>query len=114
MLQARPGKNFHQKLYISYDSKIFLQICTVDLLSTSSAWQASMVENVKLKHDLDTIFWNFCTIFLHSALSKIDLILAILMLKAQAGLSKSIDLGHVMRCGHLIYLRKLEIIKVSW
>ena len=67
MLQARPGKNFHQKLYISYDSKIFLQICTVDLLSTSSAWQASMVKNVKLKHDLDTIFWNFCTIFLHSA-----------------------------------------------
>ena len=46
-------------------------------------------------------------------LSKIHLILAILMLKAQAGLSKSIDLGHVMRCGHLIYLRKLEIIKVS-
>ena len=37
MLQARPGKNFHQKLYISYDSKIFLQICTVDLLSTISA-----------------------------------------------------------------------------
>ena len=67
MLQARPGKNFHQKLYISYDSKIFLQICTVDLLSTISAWQASMVENVKLKHDLDTIFWNICTIFLHSA-----------------------------------------------
>ena len=66
-IQARPGKNFHQKLYISDDSKIFLQICTVDLLSTSSAWQASMVENVKLKHDLDTIFWNFCTIFLHSA-----------------------------------------------
>ena len=37
MLQARPGKNFHQKLYISDDSKIFLQTCRVDLLSTSSA-----------------------------------------------------------------------------
>ena len=32
------------------------QICTVDLLSTSIAWQASMVENVKLNNDLDTIF----------------------------------------------------------
>ena len=34
--------------------------------------------------------------------------------KSTSRLSESIDLGSVMRCGHLIYLRKLEIIKVSW
>ena len=80
MLQARPGKNFHQKLYISDDSKIFLQICTVDLLSTSSAWQASMVENVKLKHDLDTIFWNFCMIFLHRVMLWCNVYISLIVL----------------------------------
>ena len=56
---GKARQEFSSKMCISDDSKIFLQICTVDLLSTSSAWQASVVENVKLKHDLDTIFWDF-------------------------------------------------------
>ena len=65
MFQASQGKNFHQKLTISDDSKMIPKYVPADLGLPSSACQSRMVKNNKLDHVLDTIFWDFWTEFVH-------------------------------------------------
>ena len=56
MFQASQGKNFHQKLTISDDSKMFIDLCNTFLGLSSSVSQLGMVKRVKFDHVLDTIF----------------------------------------------------------
>ena len=56
MFQASQGKNFHQKLTISDDSKMIPKYVPADLGLPSSACQSRMVKNNKLDHVFDTIF----------------------------------------------------------
>ena len=56
MLQANQGKNFHQKLTISDDSKMSIHLCNVFLGLSSSGSQLGRVKHVKFDHVLDTIF----------------------------------------------------------
>ena len=56
MLQASQGKNFHQKLTISDDSKMSIHLCNMFLGLSSSGSQLGRVKHVKFDHVLDTIF----------------------------------------------------------
>ena len=55
-LQASQGKDFHQKLTISDDSKMSFDLCNMFLGLSSSVSQLGMVKHVKFDHVLDTIF----------------------------------------------------------
>ena len=55
-LSGQPRQKFSPKLECSSNPKMFCHSCTVDLLSTNSASEASMVKHVKFNHVLDTIF----------------------------------------------------------
>ena len=56
MLQASQGKNFHQKLTISDDSKMSFDLCNMFLGLSSSVSQLGMVKHVEFDHVLDRIF----------------------------------------------------------
>ena len=66
--QASQGKKFHQKLHISDDSKIIIDLCTADLGPPSSASQSEMVKQDIFDHVFDTIFWDFWTEFVQRVL----------------------------------------------
>ena len=68
MFQASQGKNFHQKLTISDDSKMIPKCVPADLGLPSSACQSRIVKHSKFDHVLDTIFCAFWTEFVHRAL----------------------------------------------
>ena len=55
-LSGQPRQKFSPKLECSSNPKMFFHSCTVNLLSTNSASEASMVKHVKFDHVLDTIF----------------------------------------------------------
>ena len=59
MLQANQGKNFHQKLTISDDSKMSIHLCNMFLGLSSSGSQLGRVKHVIFDHVFDTIFWDF-------------------------------------------------------
>ena len=61
MFQASQGKNFHQKLTISDDSKMIPKCVPADLGLPSSAPQSEMVKQDIFDHVFDTIFWDFWT-----------------------------------------------------
>ena len=56
---GKPGKNFHQKLTISDDSKMIIYLCTADLGLPNSASQSEIVKHDEFDHVLDTIFCAF-------------------------------------------------------
>ena len=53
---GQPGQGFSSKIGYISNPNMFFHVCTVEMLSTNSASQASMVKNVKLEHDLDLLF----------------------------------------------------------
>ena len=74
-ISGQPRQKFSPKLECSSNPKMFFHSCTVDLLSTNSASEASMVKHVKFNHVLDTIF---CWFWAESVQCEVDISLTCL------------------------------------
>ena len=68
-LLGKPRQEFWRIHADFWTSKLFLHLWTGLLGLSYSTAEDYMDKDVKFDHDLDTIFWNFCSISVHCAMS---------------------------------------------